>query len=280
MRIDNFALTLHQTCPSKYNLRIRQHWTVRARSAALGFGGAMHYGLHEWYRTDDLQMALAAIENGWPKDLPVDDYRSLSKAIETMELYVVEYPNENFKVVGMPDDPMLEVSFTLDTGLKTEGGEPIEYGGIFDGIIDYGPYVYVLEHKTTSVMGATYFHQFKPNNQITGYVWAAGLLSNRKVGGAFINAIGIYKSQATRFERKLVTRQPEDIDEWLRGVKATCDEIEMHQRTGVWPMRTVNCTMYGLCEYHRVHSLTGDNYRKKMLEQDFVKSKWDYENRD
>lgn len=303
MKIDNFALTMHQTCPAKYDLRIRKQWASRFKSGALGFGGAFHAGLAAWYKTHDITAALQAIEAAWVPG-PVDDYRTLEKCLRTMTEYIRAYPSESFDVVGYgTDNPMVEVSFTLDTGMYlscTECGpdagawkpgedkcqncgtllEPIEYGGIFDTLVESNGVVWILEHKTTSQLGDYYFDQFKPNNQVTGYVWAAEKLTGRRVAGAIINAIGVYKVGQTRLKREPTSRSRPLIDEWLNNVRVTCEEIQQHERTGQWPMRTMACTLYGKCEFHSVHSLSTIVERDKLLEQNFVREIWDHETRD
>lgn len=302
MKIDNFALTMHQTCPSKYDLRMRKGWTTRGKSGALGFGGAIHLGLAEWYRSGSLEKALLAINEGWPDDLPVDDFRTKEKCLTVMIEYCKKYPKEGFEVVGLKDgNPMIEVPFTIELGLcvpycevcnkdQAPGNkrcdncfrdlEPIEYGGIFDGLIDFSLHVFILEHKSTSVLGSGYFNQFKPNNQVCGYIWAAGELSGKKVDGALVNAIGVYKAGATKFERTMTSRSDTAIHEWKRNVQASCAEIKYHERTGYWPMRTQACTLYGLCEFHAVHVLEHDTERLKRLETDYIQSPWDYELRE
>lgn len=302
MKIDNFALTMHQTCPSKYDLRMRHGWTTRGKSGALGFGGAIHLGLGSWHSFNSLEKSLIAINDGWPEDLPSDDWRTKEKCITTMIEYTKMYPSEGFQVVGAKDgNPMIEVPFTIELGLCIpkcgaclhdndpdahtceECGaalEEIEYGGIFDGLIEFSQHVFILEHKSTSVLGGTYFNQFKPNNQVCGYIWAAGQLSGKKVDGALINAIGVYKAGATKFERKMTSRSEVAIEEWKRNVQATCAEIKHHERVGHWPMRTQACTLYGLCEFHSVHVLEHPLEREKRLENDYVRSVWDYELRE
>lgn len=312
MKIDNFALTMAQTCPAKYNLRMNEGWTARRRSGALGFGSCLHEGLAVWYRTGDLGASLLAINEKWPEGMPVDDFRTKEKCITTMIEYSKTYPSEGFKVVGMPDAPVIEVPFTLDTGMflpcthcnavkvntfRYEAQcsacgtdkEPIEYGGIYDMLVEFGGQMFVVDHKSTSILGGGYFNQFKPNNQMTGYIWAANLLSGYHfddpsvrplVTGAIINAIGIYKKGATKFEREITSRTYTEIHEWLGNLYAECCVLQNFKQTGQWPMRTGACTLYGLCEYHSVHSLAHPVERMKRLESDFVQDKWDFENRD
>jgi len=310
MKLDNTMLSLHQTCPSKYDLRINQNWTMRRKSAALGFGAALHSGLAVWYSCTPgltaqgtrgrIDRAIDAIERQWPAEHPIDDFRTLGKCKDVMLDYAHTYPNETFKVLGIDEGrPMVEQACTLMTGLylscftcgpeyhDAEGIcprcavalEPIEYGGIFDTLVDFSSQIFILEHKSTSVLGSTYFLQFRPNNQVTGYVWIAAGLSGRRVSGTIVNAIGVYKSSATKFERHITTRNQADIDEWLKNVQAVAEEIQHHKRTGFWPMRTAACTIYGTCEFHNVHVLTSQIEREKRLEFDYVKSTWDFEKR-
>lgn len=308
MKVDNFALTMHQACPRRYYHRMVQGYTIRRRSAALGFGGALHAGLAEWYKhthlSNEERLALAhkAIEANWDPSVPSEDYRTLSKCLDVMTEYARYYPEETFDVVGAPDRPIVEVTFTLETGMylpcvdcegPDESGpfdahcslcgvlkEPIQYGGIFDGLTRFGDKVYILEHKSTSQLGAYYFNQFKPNNQVTGYIWAATQLSGMEVAGAILNAIGVYKVGKTKFERSVSTRNAGDIDEWKMNVYDTCVEIAHHTRLGRYPQRTPSCTQYGLCEFHQVCTLTQLEHRQKRLDQDYVKSDWDYTRRD
>jgi len=299
MKVDNFALSMFQTCPSKYDLRIRQGWSITDTAPALGFGGVMHEGLAAWYKTGSVEAALQAIHEAWPQGMPPDDYRNEGKALKTMAEYIKQYPSEGFTIVQGSEGALIEVPFSIDTGMFLncsscgnytvyesacagcrEPLEPIEYGGIFDGLVEFGPQIYILEHKTTSQLGPMYFNQFKPNNQITGYIWGAGELSGKRVGGALINAIGAYKASATRFVRDFTTRTQRDIDEWMKHVKYICQTIKNYEKMGVWPMHTSACTLYSGCEFRKVHVLSQEKDRQRQLEQAFKHDPWDYEKRD
>lgn len=289
MKIDNTALTAFQTCPALYFLRFKEHWSPRRKSAALGFGGGVHLGLGEWYTTKEMPRVAQAMASGWQPG-PPDDYRTLQKAVDVMVKYKQMYPNENFQFVQGPDGNLVEVVFTLPltdilTGeqLYCEDGEVIEYGGIFDGLVESGgpnSQVYVLEHKTTSRLGASYMLQFKPNNQVSGYIWAAGVLSNKKVMGALINAICVTKSGKIDFKRDITTRSAYDLSVWARDVQTTCNMIKKAEATGEWPRFTKNCTMYGRCEFHDVHVKGDPDTERRVLEQDYEYREWSHEARD
>ena len=297
---------MHQACPAKYDLRIRNRWTSRRKSGALNFGAVLHEGLATYYRTGgDLPKALISIKEHWTDDQPADDFRTLEKCLRTMIDYASHYGDENFTVLGFPENPLIENHFTLDTGFylplckacghlhpRTEPVvyqncsvctaplEHLEYGGIFDGVVVFAGRYFILEHKTTTQLGAYYFDQYNPNNQVTGYIWAARKLSGQPVGGAIINAIGIYKASPTKFARQITTRTDNQITEWLRNVWYEASEIQINEWNNYWPMRTGACTMYGKCEFHSVHSLANELERTRFLEQEFIKQEWDFVRRD
>jgi len=289
---------------------MNEGWTSRRKSGALGFGSCLHEGLATWYKTHDVSATLYAINDKWPEGMPVDDFRTKEKCLTVMAEYIKNYPTETWSVVGAPDHPVVEVPFTLDTGMFLpcamcgqverqqtsvenvlgrfdgicavckENREAIEYGGIYDMLIEFGGKLFVVDHKTTSMMGSGYFRQFKPNNQMTGYIWAASKLSGQAVSGALINAVGIYKVGKTKFEREITSRSPIAIDTWLQDVYTECCNIQYHKIHGHWPKRTNACTLYGLCEYHSVHELDHPAEQEKLLEMSYVRDKWDYEMRD
>ena len=311
MKVDNFTLEQF-VCPAKYDLRINQGVVPIRKKPSLSFGGVMHYGLAEWYRTGKLSAALASIHAHWPDVMPSDDFRTEAYALKVMASYVQEYPKEIWKPLEGPEGLLVEVAFTSDTGMflecqdcemySDEGdylsgrcsncGQPLEeilYGGIIDVGAEWGEPVYVVDHKTTtrlgglkdpSKVGSYYFLQYKPDNQMTGYIWGLSKLTNRRIGGAIINALGLYESGQIRFKRHITSRNDFEISEWLIGVRNRCNDIKRAERGGVWRLETSQCMNYGECEYHSIHVLNDPASRAKRIEQDYVVSKWDYEARD
>lgn len=317
MKIDNFALSMFQACRAKYYLRMVQGFVPIRRRAALSFGGVIHNGLAEWYRSDAatyvegaeaapaLVAALQAIEKHWPEVMPTEDFRTKAKALETLYHYSRTYPKEVWSPLATPTGKLVEVAATIPMGLflecqecegymdeldRTTGkcsncGQPleeVEYGGILDVGAEWNDMVYVIDHKTTTRLGdgSYYFMQFKPDNQMTGYIWMLQQLSNRRVGGAIINAIGLYKDKPPIFKRQITNRTPDEIERWKGFVLDTCNDIKRCERTGIWREETGSCMQYGSCDYHNVHTLSSEAEREKRLETDYVKNEWNFEERD
>lgn len=263
---------------------------------------------------------IAEIQRTWNPEHPRDDYRTLERAQKLLLKYIETYPQESFKILAVEvpfavpltppawldcansflvrDDnyPHFVIPYIGEprwncpgksdaAGLCGHCGrecEPIEYGGIYDLLVQFGAStIYVVDHKTTSQLGSTYFLQFNPNNQITGYVWGAEQLSGRKVAGAIINAMCLTTAGNMKFERDMTARTPADLAEFRSDVIWKCNAIAQARRTGVWPKSTSMCQgKYGMCGYHSIHVLADEGERQLRRETDYVKRVWDFENRD
>lgn len=317
MKIDNTMLKYFEDCPLKYKTRIVDEWTSRFGAGPLIFGGGVHEGLKAWYqglldgktpiqRMEEAIEAVNAFTN-WDS-LPIDDHRTKTKGLEMMLAYIKEYPSETFKVLqvevpfcfelgrwilhcdhcGRDNDPFITGDYPAATSVCRSCGsdlEPIEYGGIFDGIIQYGAgsqsVVYTFEHKTTSQLGGLYFRQFDLDNQISGYCWAGAQVSGKVVGGALINVLCLTRGSNISFKREMIGRNPTQLEQWKNDVAVTCNEIALAQRTGQWQKRTNHCmNKYGLCTFHSVHVLADPEERRRRLETDYRKEPWDFERRD
>lgn len=313
MKIDNTMLTSFQRCPLLYKTRIVDWWTSRYASAALGHGGAMHEGLKAWYQgaidglstTERAEAALHAINDSWPQNHPIDDFRTKQRAMELMVRYIKQYPFESFQVIAVEipftfelDRVILWCKNCLMENPPWSGNfprqyckqcnlplEPIEYGGIVDCLTQFGvgsqSVNYVLEHKTTSELGGNYFTQWEIHNQITGYCWGAGQASGKLIGGANLNVLCLTKGGNIKFDRRMIGVNPSQIEEWKNDVARTCNEIAYAQRHGHWRKSTDHCvTKYGTCQFHSVHLLSDPVDRERRLETDYIKQEWNFEKRD
>jgi hypothetical protein len=187
MKLDNYSFSGFQGCPLWYKTRIVDGWAPPHKSAALGFGGAVHVGLAEWYRSRNPDAVMEKMLEAWPENHPVDDYRDIMKAKKVLLEYMQKYIHESFTIVP----GMIEIATALPTGMYLPCNNPlcglylstvdirdgeisrtdehcewcgssrelIEYGGIFDTLVDFAGQIYILEHKTTSQLGPRFFDQ-------------------------------------------------------------------------------------------------------------------------
>lgn len=285
--LDNTARSAHEGCPRMYEYRILTGWVRRdSLGGALLAGAALHLGLAEWYRSHSLSAAQEAIRQGWEAEGSPDssDWRTLEKVLTTMRQYTQAYPTENFKIVGAPELPFIEQRVTIDTGLSCFDGTPIHYGGLIDTVVEDSVGYAIMDHKTCSVFGEdgsparyNFWASFKPDSQMTGYVWLAQQITDKPIRGVIINGIGWNRVAATRFDRYIVNYSAEDIEEWKRSLICEANQIRRNQLAGFYPMKTHSCiTKYGRCAYHGICSLE-PTIRNAALDQDYIKRPWSHE---
>lgn len=85
----------------------------------------------------------------------------------------------------------VEVPFSIDLG-EFSDGEPLQFVGRMDAVIETAGSVYVVEHKTTGgdiAPGATYWDRLRLNKQIGSYIIACRELYGRECAGVIYDVI-------------------------------------------------------------------------------------------
>lgn len=293
--IDNSTLEVFTTCPRQAQYYVCQKKEKAGDRAALKFGGIVHKILEARYlgpggfiTPDTTQCMVACAEREFGSYTPpLEDFRNYGTALNLIEAYNTFYPSEPFTVLKSPEGkPFIEVPFACPLGevevnslltirhpdgsIKQEnvGTVRIMWQGRIDMIVEYEGRTYIFDHKTTSMLGPTYFREFEMSSQFRGYTWAAQHLLNTPIAGAIINAIGVRRptksGKSLEFERKTVTASPEVLAEWqLDTLHIITDFIEMVRRQHM-PQHTRWCVgKYGLCQFFDVCTLPPD--QRQML---------------
>lgn len=297
--IDNSTLSNITACPRKAaygNLMRRQE--VRNR-AALFFGGAIHKAL-EVRDLEQQILVTAAIEEKMISSLveyyvdcdDSDDYRNLSYAIRTIERYNKTWQADPQTAITLPSGEVaVELPFALSLGTipigeeiwvsdpDIEEGKPhlkhieeveIIFTGKIDRLCEKNGQHFLLDHKTTSMGGPTFFDEFYVSHQFRGYKWAAEQLLGKPFQGVIINAIIArppLKSGDVNFtfDRQDILIEDSQVHEWQHSFLAIVqkfihDHINQthytHQPELAYPMHTNSCvTKYGKCEFFQVCQL-------------------------
>ncbi len=271
--------------------RSAQYRLVESRiglpGAALINGATIHAGLEAYYKFGDdseliyAAMAKAAAEN---PPIPLDDYRSFDYSVMVVNKYIREYSGENLKpytIEGM-DKPLVEFSFAMPLGameirmtrsvtaavtVKEGVTEPIPTGnalvhivwtGIIDLVAEKDGELWLIDHKTTSMMGKDFFDVFSLAQQVVGYV-VAGSKIIPGLKGFMVNAIATRQITKTgkgiEFDRRYLTYDQDVRDEWVKDTMANIGEFLSNLETGYFPKKTLWCVgKYGKCPYFSVCS--------------------------
>lgn len=294
--IDNSSMESFTTCPRAAQYSLIRRLRPAGERVALTFGGIVHKILEARYRavtslhaqTEEVtHVMLATAEREFAKwSPPEDDYRNFSCAVELIRRYSEEYPFEQFEVCRLPDgSPMIEVPFALPLGSVTRSdGKVIKI--VWQGRIDLcyistnGGGLYVMDHKTTSIMGPSWASSFTLSHQLHGYAWAVEQLLQREVSSAVVNGLGIRKPTRTgksfEFQRVVVPIQRSLLDEWKQDtLHILSDYIEMALR-GYFPKHVTWCQgKFGECPFFKVCTLPTEDQREIVLDSgEYQRNEW------
>jgi len=252
---DSSSIADFMGCPQLFEWGWVRRLEPKEAKAPLLFGKAFHEVLLEWYRSGKMEEAIKKFDS-LPKIMS-DDYRTKEWGEAIFKEYVERYAKESGKTLH------LEVKF------KIEIGERI-YAGTIDRVEDWNGKIYVDDHKTTKMLGLSFFESYRPNPQMDGYCYACRELCGGCVG-AIINGISVAKAPKERFQRFISSRSPEEIDRWREDFTNVTDEIERSferkkfRMNTTWCHRWGRCKFWDLCVYYRRES----EMREKFIEQNF-----------
>ena len=289
---DATSLDLAQACLRKYYYRMVENLVPKRQSVHLIFGGMYAKSLETFYKlraagmtTDDAlrHVVRAALIASWDHERdeannripntgqPVrfeDDKKTRVSLIRTIIWYIEEFSDES---KGGPTTyhlqdgtPAVELSFSLEFG-------PYVYSGHLDRVVEHNG-LYWMDQKTTGGNISPYFFDnFTPGNQFSGYTWAGQIILKSPVRAGIVDAAQI-GTNFTRFERGIITRTADMLDEWQESALYTIERAREAYATQLWPMNTTACSMYGGCPYRGVCS-RAPSVRQNYLAGDYAKTK-------
>lgn len=270
--IDNSNFEYITTCPRSALYHILRRRKSAGHKAALNFGGAVHAGLEIRYKSQEAialvteatyskqcEAVMSYLETHPIRD---DEFRTGTFATDVLRAYNTTYISEPFKLLhDASDSPLVELSFAVPIGEVL--GIPCVWAGKVDLAIQWEGRYWVLDHKTTSILGATYFNQYYNSNQMIGYCWALERLIGKNVAGALVNVLAIRRPTKTgksiEFVRQRFEYPSSRIEEWQSNTLGIIENFfhecnkEVKDESDRFPMHTNWCVgKYGMCPYFDV----------------------------
>ena len=276
---DNFdftALSTFLTCRRKYDLRMNKGYVRKQELKPVHFGKAIHKALDGWYLTKDVGKSIEIFKANFTEDLENDDKRTNRMGEWIMTNYDKQYRDQPWELVNN------EMTFSIPLA------PDFTFVGRIDKIIKWNDCFYVVDHKTTSSLGASYFNMAEPNMQFMGYAFAGKQLGY-DIKGVIVDAIlvakGLLPSDATTGTRKNPNLTPfarydvyykqEHFDEWLATVLGAREDIKAcDEGHGKWYPNFEACTHFGECAYRRVCK-EDQAIRQRILDMDYEIDFWD-----
>lgn len=299
LRIDNSSLENFAACDraSFYRLIIGK---TSAGSSALTYGKAIHAALEIFYRDGyDISRMLAAGAKQFELDPPDlgewRTYQTFEKAIVTYCRHygLSEVSSDSFIPLTLNGAPAVEAKFedhlgevTINAELPfsreqlvvdaTEAGPffvsklHIVWTGMVDVIAHQEPNNWIVDHKTTSVEGPSYYDSFNMSQQFIGYVRSTRKLTQQPINGALLNVIIGRKPTKTGtnldFSRRFYVYPEHLVAEWQDDVLSLIEDFVERLKSGYFPKRTLWCTnKFGTCPFMDVCTLP-EEHRNMMLD--------------
>ena len=267
---DYTMMSTFLTCRRKYKFRHVEGLVPMVTATPLAFGGAIHTALDEWYKSKDTDKAVEIFKGTYEENIEVDNKRTHRMGEWILRNYNDKYLNQPCKTVAT------EQAFTLPL---PNGNNLI---GRLDKIVDWDGVLWVMDHKTTSQLGYTFFNMHTPNLQFDGYVWAARQLGYNVQGlivDAMLVAKGLLESSSrarlTPLARDFAIRSDAAVLEYVKEITNIQGDMDLTQvgKAEYYPNYDA-CTYYGECAYRRI-CMEDPSIRDKVKKMDYKESRWD-----
>ncbi len=242
MNVNFSRISLYQACPRKYYWRFVASLVPKREAVPLLIGRAVHEGLASLYSNKDpFEPAYQLIDKELEGELLAEERELLTQQKEVVEQLLRAYMHL-----------AKEDSFTV-LAPEVYGHTPLnDKHELFfrtDAVVSWKGHVWLMEHKTTSYTGATFFKRFRMDMQISAYVFAVWRTLKVKPVGVIINALSKKKGTV---ERDVVTRSDAQLDEFVWTACKVCDIISSTPTDDKreWLCHTSNCVAFNrVCEY-------------------------------
>lgn len=269
-----------------------------------------------------LARCYSAIESTFAESPPslFPDYRTSDYAIQSFHSYITHYQNEILTPFVHEGKPLVEFSFAyplgkveLPTSMFVEWGSGtltnsqeqeawawsyhkhdripvhIEWTGIIDMLAEVNGDLYVVDHKTTSIISQDFFDGFEIAMQPTGYFAAmkaafpdlpikgfmANVLACRKPVAAVTKSGKPTSSKPFEAFRRQYHYSDWHVNEFKQDALALVEELFANVTNKFFPKKTQWCVgKYGKCPYFDVCSLPPQS-RIDMLNSDqYTNNTW------
>lgn len=248
------------------------------------------------------------------------DFRTAEYLGVVMNGYARQYPTDEFAIAILYNEPAVELPFAVPLGeitlseptlmpvleldapnpdglltaldyakakpseghisLRMVDKVPVMWTGKIDMVISKDGDLWLLDHKTASQFGDTYFEGFHLASQFRGYAYALLKSLGQQVKGVCVNVLAIRKPTATgkgvTFHRGWLPIEPQEVDEWHKNTLTQLSAFLNTIVSGVVPMRTSACRTkwHSNCPYLGVCTLPPESRELYINTGDFRNVEW------
>ena len=288
--IDNSFLEKLNSCPRAVEYSYLAKRIAAWSKSALNFGGAIHHALARRYKdfpeivmSSDEDLQMTDLESWFAeKPNPIDDHRTLELGQNLIRGYNHHYAVEEFSTLEYKGRPAVELPFVFP--LFKHKDITILYCGRIDLVVHSDGQLFVVDHKTTSMMGEQFFKGLSVSPQMVGYCTGVEtIIPTEKCAGFIVNAIKVPRPTIKRgievnsecFQRCRTYLQDGQIAEWRLNTIALIEEFLWNYDRGILPQKKSWCVnKFGMCEFFGVCELPADNRALMLSTGQFTDNVW------
>lgn len=283
---DSTSLGYFKECPRKYYYTMVKGYRAKGESVHLTWGSWYHKALEDYdhfvaqgrSHADALHFVVAWImevtwvrePNGAGQPWTADhNTKTRENLVRSVIWYLEQFgPNDPTSTVILRNGkPAVELSFRIQVD------EDLILCGHLDRVVEFQGQQYVMDRKTSSsTISSYYFDQYSPDNQMSLYTLAGGIITENPIRGVVIDAVQIAVG-FSRFERGMVYRTEAQTQEWLADTKVWIAQAHAAADRGQWPMNDKSCHKFGGCPFRQICS-SDPRVRETFLAQNFQISHW------
>ena len=234
-------------------------------------------------------MVRAVLErtHGWDPDQTskAGKYKNRHSLLQLLVDYVDHFnPDPATTYIKHDGTPAVELSFRfeLDFGPSWRGHDDIPDDGSvapqpyllcghLDRVVNFNGSLFVMDRKTTTTtLGAYYFAQYEPNNQMSLYTLAGKIILDAPIRGVIIDAAQIKLEEPNTFARGFTHRTEAQLQEWQADLQTHLALAETYALNNHWPMNDTSCDKFGGCRFRGICS-KDPHVREAFLKTDFDK---------
>lgn len=266
---DSTSLGALKTCPRSYEEAIIKGHTRHTDNVHLLFGLHYHSGLecYDYCRAtgmdheDAVRAAVKKImadtwdfklNRPWNSD---DKNKNRFNLLRTIVWYLEQFKDDPVKTVILANGkPAVELSFRFETSYKAvTTGETFLLCGHLDRMGVFQDQTYIIDRKSTKsdIQGADFFDRYSPDNQMSLYELAGGIVYGLPIRGVMIDAAQVLVT-GSRFRRGFTYRTQEQRDEWYKDLEYWLNQAEGFAVKGYWPQNDKACGLYGGCPFRAI----------------------------
>lgn len=299
---DSTSLGYLKTCGRYYQYVMIDGWAEKDESVHLRFGQEYHKALEDFDHAkatganfeDAIRHSVRALlerTHGWEvdPDTKAGRYKNRDSLVRVIVGYLDHFRTDATKTLILENGkPAVELSFKfeLDFSPSNEAATPIldhRVGGIqqgpqpyllcghLDRVVTFNDELYVMDRKTTTMsLGAYYFNQFDPNNQMSLYTLASQVEFGTPIKGVIIDAVQLLLEKPDYFQRHITYRSEDRLEEWTNDLQHWLGIAEFFSENNHWPQNDTACDKFGGCRFREVCS-SAPHIREKLLAAKFTK---------